>query len=86
MSMDMATLESAKEFDREFIDMMTEHHTGAIAMAKAELAKGENRELKSLARKIISAQEKEIKEMASWRADWYGSSASDPAMEMDDEQ
>ena len=76
MSMDMEGLEQAKEFDREFIDMMIEHHTGAIAMAKAELARGANPELKAIAGDIVSAQEKEIKEMRAWRADWYGSSSA----------
>ena len=72
MAMDAESLANAKPFDRAFIDMMVPHHEGAIRMAKAELAKGENTELKSIAEKIVSAQEREIKEMNSWRTDWYG--------------
>lgn len=72
MSMDMTALENAKPFDRTFIDMMVEHHTGATRMAKVEMAKGKYPELKTLAGKIVSAQEKEIAEMNSWRTKWYG--------------
>ena len=72
MSMDMQALETAKPFDRAFIDAMVPHHESAVMMAKAELAKGKNPELKTLAQNIIDAQEKEIEEMNSWRTDWYG--------------
>src|SRR5215208_2404383 len=34
MDGDMAGLETAKPFDREFIDMMIPHHQGAIRMAR----------------------------------------------------
>lgn len=71
MSMNMSSLESADPFDKAFIDQMTVHHQGAVAMAKAQLAGGENPELEKIARAIVSAQEKEIAELAQWRADWY---------------
>ena len=72
MSMDMTKLESAKPFDRAFIDMMVPHHQGAVRMAQEELAQGENSSLKSIARKIVGAQQGEINEMNSWRTSWYG--------------
>ncbi len=72
MSMDMTRLSAAKPFDREFIDMMSPHHEGAITMAKAEIAKGSDPKLKVLAESIVSAQTREIKEMSSWRISWYG--------------
>lgn len=71
MSMDMAALESADPFDKAFINEMTVHHQGAIAMAKAQLAGGENAELKTIATAIIAAQEKEAADMATWKAEWY---------------
>lgn len=73
MDMDMSMLRRGKPFDRDFIDMMVPHHRGAIAMAKIELAKGTQPELRKLARDIIGAQTKEIAEMRMWRKDWYGS-------------
>jgi uncharacterized protein (DUF305 family) len=61
---------SGKEFDVQFLDMMTPHHAGAVAMAKEALAKAEHPEIKTLANSIIKAQEAEIKQMAEWKAKW----------------
>lgn len=72
MSMNMSELESAKPFDRTFIDMMVTHHAGAIRMARAELSKGSNPQLQKIAQAIVAAQTKEITEMNSWRKQWYG--------------
>ena len=72
MAMDMDDLHGAKPFDRMFIDMMIPHHQGAIRMARAERAEGENRRLRRIARGIIRAQKKEIRTMNHWREKWYG--------------
>jgi len=72
MSMNMTQLSTANPFDREFIDMMTPHHQGAITMAQAEIAKGTDPKLKALAQSIVSDQTREISEMGSWRVKWYG--------------
>ncbi|MGW3958518.1 DUF305 domain-containing protein [Amycolatopsis sp. NPDC005003] len=58
-------LEQAKgsEFDKMWLDMMIRHHQGAIDMAKTELGKGASPEAKTLAQKIIDAQQAEITEM-----------------------
>jgi uncharacterized protein (DUF305 family) len=50
-------------FDRMFLQLMTEHHTGAIAMAKIELTDGQDLAAKNLAQQIITAQQAEITEM-----------------------
>ncbi|GAA2877521.1 DUF305 domain-containing protein [Pseudonocardia halophobica] len=50
-------------FDRMFLQMMTEHHNGAIQMARTELAQGQNPDAKALAQKIIDDQQAEITEM-----------------------
>jgi len=50
-------------FDRMFLQMMTEHHNGAIQMAQTELAQGQNPDAKALAQKIINDQQAEIAEM-----------------------
>jgi uncharacterized protein (DUF305 family) len=63
MEGDPSTLQSADPFDREFIDMMIPHHEGAIEMARAELDKGADPELKALAEDIIEAQQREIADM-----------------------
>jgi uncharacterized protein (DUF305 family) len=72
MMMNMSDLDGAKPFDRKFIDMMIPHHQGAIRMARAELAKGRNAKLRSIARAIVTAQAAEIRQMNSWRKAWYG--------------
>jgi uncharacterized protein (DUF305 family) len=72
MTMNMADLEGAQPFDRKFIDMMISHHAGAIRMARAEVARGANATLRSMAAKIITDQAREIREMNSWRVSWYG--------------
>jgi uncharacterized protein (DUF305 family) len=63
MNGDVARLKTAKPFDRAFLRMMIPHHQGAVVMAKAELAKGKDPQLKHLAQNIITAQQREIREM-----------------------
>jgi uncharacterized protein (DUF305 family) len=80
MGMDMSAdmLKGAEPFDAKFIAMMVPHHDGAIAMAKVELAKGQNAELKTLAENIISAQEREVKAMnAHSKASGSGAGGTD---------
>ncbi|UGT57700.1 DUF305 domain-containing protein [Nocardia asteroides] len=48
------------EFDRQWLEMMIEHHEGAVDMANTELAGGVNAESKQLATAIVAAQEAEI--------------------------
>lgn len=72
MDHDGAALEGAEPFDRAFIDAMIPHHQGAIRMARAELAKGSDGELKALAEDVIESQSQEIEAMNEWRAEWYG--------------
>lgn len=73
MDFDMAMLDEAGDFDQAFIDMMIPHHRGAIAMAKLQLDKGTNDELRKMAENVITAQTKEIEQMQAWRKKWYGS-------------
>lgn len=62
---DMQKLQQASgaEFDKMFLQMMTQHHQGAVEMAKTELAGGSNTDAKALAQRIIDAQTAEITEM-----------------------
>lgn len=50
-------------FDRIWLQMMTKHHQGAVAMARTELSTGQNLEAKKLAQAIIDGQTKEITRM-----------------------
>lgn len=77
MSMNDKELMNSKQFDRTFIDMMIPHHQGAIRMARVELAKGKDPQMRELAQAVIAAQSTEIAKMNHWREQWYG--ASSPA-------
>ena len=63
---DMATLAglSGQAFDREFLTRMTEHHRGAIEMARAEQTEGRYGPAKQLAADIVRSQSAEIAQMA----------------------
>lgn len=52
-------------FDRMWLQLMVQHHEGAVAMARTELAQGANPEGKELAQSIIDSQTVEIAEMSS---------------------
>lgn len=60
--MDLSTMKSksGKEFDSEYLKMMSMHHEGAIKMAKEALPNIRHREIKVLAEKIVQDQSAEI--------------------------
>jgi uncharacterized protein (DUF305 family) len=61
----MTKLESLNgtEFDTLWLESMISHHQGAIEMAKAEIANGENVDARRLAQTIIDTQQAEIGQM-----------------------
>ncbi len=61
---------SGKELDGMFLEMMIPHHQSAIGMARDALAKADHPEIKDLAQKIVSAQQKEIEQMQNWKSKW----------------
>ena len=63
MDHDVASLERAKPFDEAFLRLMIPHHVGAVVMSNALLERGADGELKTLARSIIAAQQREIAQM-----------------------
>jgi len=62
---DMSRLDAATgaAFDQMFLTMMTDHHAGAIEMAKTEQSQGKNADAIALAKQIEAAQTAEITEM-----------------------
>lgn len=66
MNRDMMAGGTAKDIDVAFVCSMIPHHRGAIDMAEAELAHGDDPWARALAETIIAAQEKEIAEMLEW--------------------
>lgn len=65
---------SGDDFDKAFIEMMIEHHEGAVSMAKLSETNAKHDEIKQLSKDIITAQEKEIIEMRKWQSNWGYSS------------
>lgn len=62
---EMARLESATGpvFERAFLQLMIEHHQGALTMAKDELADGRDPDAKLMAQNISDAQQASIELM-----------------------
>lgn len=62
---DMTALADADgaDFDRQFLEMMAEHHRGAIEMAEVELDEGESPDALQLAQLIMDTQTEEIVEI-----------------------
>ncbi len=77
-SMDLGPADES--FDLRFIDGMTPHHEGAVAMAQEALQKSTRPEIRQLAQAIIDAQEKEISQLKEWRTAWYADAGNEPMM------
>ena len=58
--MDALDASTGSAFDRMWVEMMIEHHQGAVEMAQTELSDGQNADAKALAQTIISTQTAEI--------------------------
>ncbi|MCL8251683.1 DUF305 domain-containing protein [Aeromicrobium fastidiosum] len=54
---------SGAAFDQEWLTLMIEHHEGAVAMARTELADGRDARAQKLARQVIADQQREIATM-----------------------
>jgi uncharacterized protein (DUF305 family) len=54
-----------KEFDSFYLTGMLAHHHGAIAMAKDALASGQNSDVQTLARNIVTSQNAEIMQITA---------------------
>jgi uncharacterized protein (DUF305 family) len=68
MNGDMAQGMMVEDIDAAFVCGMIPHHQGAIAMAEAVLAHGDDPWVKELAQKVIDAQTQEIADMKAWLA------------------
>jgi uncharacterized protein (DUF305 family) len=66
MMKDMETMKMTGDTDRDFAAMMKVHHQGAIDMSQIELQNGKDPKMRAMAKRIIDAQKKEIKEFEQW--------------------
>jgi uncharacterized protein (DUF305 family) len=65
---DMESMPMTGNADHDFAMMMKMHHQGALDMANVELQQGKDPKLRSMAKKIIESQKKEIKAFDDWLA------------------
>ncbi|WP_370291020.1 DUF305 domain-containing protein [Nocardioides sp.] len=61
--MDDLAASSDADFERLWLQMMLEHHEGAVTMARTEVKQGEDADAVALARSIIASQSAEIDQM-----------------------
>jgi uncharacterized protein (DUF305 family) len=64
----MMSMKPSGNVDMDFAMTMIPHHQGAVDMAEIELKYGKDPTLKKMARQIIAAQKKEIKEFEKWQS------------------
>lgn len=58
---------SESDYDVRWLDLMIEHHEGAVILADVEATVGSDTDLRSLARRIADAQREEISKMRELR-------------------
>ena len=63
--MDRLETSTGTEFDRLWLELMIQHHEGAVKMSKTEVADGKNPDAIALAQAIIASQQAEITTMES---------------------
>ena|SRR5438874_1638531 len=68
---DMMSMKPSGNADMDFAMMMIPHHRGAVDMAETELKYGKDPTLKRMAKQIIAAQKKEIKEFKKWQSEHH---------------
>ncbi|QDQ98702.1 DUF305 domain-containing protein [Tomitella fengzijianii] len=61
--MDQLMAASGPEFDRMWLEMMIQHHEGAVEMSQEVLGSGTNPQVQKMAQAIIDGQEAEIGQM-----------------------
>jgi len=66
MMKNMESMKMTGDTDRDFATMMKIHHQGAIDMAQMQLQSGKDAKMRTIAKRIIEAQQKEIKEFDQW--------------------
>lgn len=69
---DMRALESAPDFDKEFLEQMIPHHEMAVMMTSMVVNGRGRQELRELADSMRRAQSREIELMEGWYSEWYG--------------
>lgn len=56
----MSKMQMSGDIDKDFAQMMADHHRSAIEMAQIQAEYGNDKELKQLAQKIVTTQKQEL--------------------------
>ena len=62
----MNNMQMTGNTDKDFAMMMKSHHEGAVKMAEDEISHGKQYEIKKMAQKMITDQNKEITDFKAW--------------------
>ena len=73
-----AEVDPNQPFDQRFLDQMIMHHQQGVMMTQHMVAESDRPELRDLAERIITAQQREIEQLRQWRSDWYAGAAGAP--------
>jgi uncharacterized protein (DUF305 family) len=67
----MGTPNPATAYDLQFLQEMIPHHEMAIGMARGMISQSDHPELRDLAQRIITGQQRQIDQMHAWEEQWY---------------
>ena len=59
-----------QRFDFLFVDMLVEHHRGAIVMSDEVLADGRDAEIALVASRTVTSSRRAIGQLTTWRRGW----------------
>jgi uncharacterized protein (DUF305 family) len=79
----MTSIQPSGDTDVDFVRLMLPHHQAAIDMARTELARGTNPQIRRLAEEIVADQQSEMELMQLWMKQRQPdhTSAAQPGME-----
>jgi len=70
-AMDELEAATGAEFEIRFLALMSVHHTQAVERSEVALDRSRHPQVRKLAKAIIKAQNREIKQFRNWLVDWY---------------
>lgn len=71
-AMDELEEASGAELEIRFLALMSVHHTQAVERSEVAVDRARHPQVRRLAKAIIKAQTREIKQFRNWLVDWYG--------------
>lgn len=82
MKMESSPNAARAPFDLQFIDTMVMHHQSATEMADLVESRAAHDELKQMAKKMTSDQQREVQQLQEWKKQWYADKGDAVNMKM----